>query len=163
MPRNIVSDIIMTCYNQTVCNLSPFQPLHDRDLKNNVRFGFYVPKNIKIDIQHVPIKKFALYPHFGLPFQSPQEADLKINIRFGFGVPKNNGIDIRRVPIKQFALYPHFGPPFQLAYGADVKIKVRFEFGITKILKLIYDVFQSNNFHFTPILGLHFSPHMGRM
>ena len=62
---------------------------HDADLKNNVTFGFYIPKNIKIDIRHVPIKQFALYPHFGLPFQPPQEADLKINVRFEFGVPKN--------------------------------------------------------------------------
>ena len=114
----------MICYNQTVCNLSPFQPLHDPDLKNNVRFGFYISKNIKIDIRHVPIKQFALYPPFGLLFQPPQDADLKINVRFGFGTPKNIEIDIRHVPIKQFALDPHFGPPFQAPHEVDPKINV---------------------------------------
>jgi len=54
LPRNIVSDICVTCYNRTVCTFhfeATFQPSDEADLNNNDRFTFCIPKNnIEIDI-----------------------------------------------------------------------------------------------------------------
>ena len=86
-----------------------FSPPYGVNVKINVRFKFGTPKNIEIDIRHVPIKQFARYPHFEPSFQPPYGADVKINVRFKFGIPKILKFMYDVFQSKTLHFYSHFG------------------------------------------------------
>lgn len=85
---------------------------------------------------------FALRPYLGALFYPPYGAEVKINVRFELGILKNIEINILLDPIKHFALYPNSSPHMGMSDSS---------LAFLKILKSIYDMFQSNTMHSTPI------------
>ena len=88
-----------------ILNLTPFWAPDGPDIKNNGRFGFGIPQNIRIDIWIVQIEHIEFYPFFGTAFQPLDKVYMKNKSRFIFGIPRNIEIDTWIVPIEHFEFY----------------------------------------------------------
>jgi len=66
------------------------------DMKNNGKFGFGIPRNIKSMYKLFQLNTLIFTPYFDpfwAPFWPPCGYGMKNNGRFGFGIPKNIKID----------------------------------------------------------------------
>jgi len=83
--------LILWCVpNQQFALDCPFQPPHEGDVKNNIRFRFAIPEYIELDIIRfdvLQLNTFPFTPILGAPFQSPYGANVKDNV--GFDIHKN--------------------------------------------------------------------------
>ena len=113
-----------------------FWPSDGSDMKHHGRFGFGIPKTLKMIylwyMNHFNQTIWILPFPLGTLFGPQMGADMQHSDWFEFGIPKNTEIDVWVVPIKHFDFYSPFWASFWSPDWANLKNNYRFRFSIPK-------------------------------